>query len=86
MKVHMRYDLCSSGSIVLDDIIVHFVVRDIGICSGHDCSSDYWEHATYLACFIWGQIPDFDAMLAWYDQNMTSCQRRDVKESYYVWC
>lgn len=80
MEVDVRNDLGCSRPVVLDNIVVDLVVRDVRQCGLEHRAHDDGQDAPDLGALIAAQMPDFDAVFAWRDEYVPPCQRHDVQK------
>jgi len=72
MKVHMRNHLRGTGTVVLDHIIVGFRVRYVREDGRKHGARNEREHTAELGCFGRSQVPDFDAVTPWGDEDVAA--------------
>lgn len=72
MEMHVRNNLCCAGSIVLHDVVVGFVVVEVGEYRGHDGAGDEGKDSSEMGGLAGGEVADFGAVGAWKEEDVAA--------------
>lgn len=84
VEVDMRYNLSRARAIVLDNVVVDFIMRDIGQHRFQYRSGQQGQYSTDFSALTCTQVTDLDPMLPGSDQDVAPRQRHDVEKCYDV--
>lgn len=84
MEMNMRDHLGGSRPIVLDDVVIDLVVRDVGQDRLEHRADDHGQNTPDLRALIAAQMSNLDTVLSRRHQDVAPCQRHDVQKCYDV--